>query len=220
MAILGTLISFQVIDFCGINVAKIADKEFNEINSQELWFEPTDVHKAAKAFQTDLWKTISVASPNLNELRTMISEIDPGDQEYSELAPEMEAWFLSKKLLAQSPSLTLLVTLGPRGVLVVRHSGPEEPFFIPRDRIDANTELSARLYPALPPPSEANLNESGAGDCLAAGVIARALRGCSETQAIAGGLAAALASLVSPYAVPDKFPDPHIIDKAPYHKIS
>jgi hypothetical protein len=36
-----------------------------------VWFEPTDVRKAGKAFQSRHWTTLGYVSPNLNELLVM-----------------------------------------------------------------------------------------------------------------------------------------------------
>ncbi|XP_073982860.1 uncharacterized protein isoform X6 [Rhodnius prolixus] len=40
-----------------------------------IWFEPTELKKAAKPFSSELWKSITCTSPNLNELITIAKTV-------------------------------------------------------------------------------------------------------------------------------------------------
>ncbi|PNF20156.1 hypothetical protein B7P43_G00619 [Cryptotermes secundus] len=42
-----------------------------DLHKIKVWFEPTDVRKAGKVFQSRHWTTLGYVSPNLNELQVM-----------------------------------------------------------------------------------------------------------------------------------------------------
>lgn len=92
----------------------------------------------------------------------------------------------------------IIVTLGGHGLLVVRR----QPASMPLLSTEGDwKEISVRHYPA---PNVGRLvNVSGAGDCLASGMIAGMLKGSSEGRCVSIGLAAAGLALRSNNAVPD-----------------
>lgn len=89
--------------------------------------------------------------------------------------------------------------MGSAGLLVVRRNSAEEPLLSTKNTMD----VQVRHYRA--PDVENLVNVSGAGDCLAAGIIAAMLRGYSEEKSIAVGLDAASAALRTGSAVPSVF---------------
>lgn len=93
----------------------------------------------------------------------------------------------------------IIVTMGAAGLLVVRRNAAKDPLLSDKKSKD----VQVRHYCA---PDVLDLvNVSGAGDCLAAGIIASMLQGYSEEKSIAIGLDAARAALRSLSAVPKKF---------------
>ncbi|XP_067014265.2 uncharacterized protein [Anabrus simplex] len=173
-----------------------------------VWFEPTDLRKAAKPFSTDLWKTMSFISPNLNELRMIaksigvcsssveipISEMSPGEvlEETCSLAKELAEHIYM-----------VLVTLGHLGVMVVRKGTADDILFQAGKLVHTtrnNDPVSARLYSC--PQVEKLVNVSGAGDCFAAGFIVAMLQGLSECRCAAVGTSCAALALQTSSAVP------------------
>uniref|UniRef100_A0A1B6D9V0 Carbohydrate kinase PfkB domain-containing protein n=1 Tax=Clastoptera arizonana TaxID=38151 RepID=A0A1B6D9V0_9HEMI len=125
--------------------------EFCQDKKIPVMFEPTDVAKAAVPFQTDLWKTLNIISPNLKELMTIASflgyPVNDSLHENNLNAVLQEVVRLSVPLAVHIQ--TVLVTLGPLGIVVVGRQTPED-------------DISARYY-------SANLvdnvvSASGAGD--------------------------------------------------------
>lgn len=91
--------------------------------------------------------------------------------------------------------------MGAAGLLVARRNSAEEPLLSDRKTKD----VQVRHYCA--PDVLELVNVSGAGDCLAAGIIASMLQGYSEETSIAVGLDSARAALRSLSAVPKVFND-------------
>lgn len=95
----------------------------------------------------------------------------------------------------------IIVTMGSNGLLVVRRNSAKDPLLSSK----TSDDVQVRHYCALD--VSGLVNVSGAGDCLAAGIISAMLRGYSEEKSIAVGLDAARAALRSISAVPAVFND-------------
>lgn len=187
-----------------------------KISQIQVWFEPTDTRKAGKVFQSRHWTSLGYVSPNLNELQVMsqasglffsLSQFHSASEDDNILN---EASFLARNLVEHIGAA--IVTLGRLGVLVAREGEANEPLLqssrdIPRNR----SSVSVRHY-ALPLSiTECRIvNVSGAGDCLAAGMLEAMLRGLSETECVSVGFSAAAWSLQSSCAVPLNTPHTNI----------
>ncbi|XP_026285696.1 uncharacterized protein LOC113211521 isoform X1 [Frankliniella occidentalis] len=175
-----------------------------------VWFEPTDIHKAAKPLQTDSWMTIDFVSPNFNELSIMCKALSSDKChffDYLDLSDEdvvKEAQYLAS-LLGEHVR-TVIATLGHRGIVICRREDADEPFFLissdghaKRLPHQSSRSLQARFYPA---PVCQPVSVSGAGDCWNAGFISAALQGKTEISCVKAGFSAALCSLAATSAVP------------------
>lgn len=92
----------------------------------------------------------------------------------------------------------VIVTLSADGVLIARHADSKESLIS-----SVRNDLQIRHYPTSF--VEKLVNVSGAGDCLASGIISSMLRGLNEEECVAVGLEAALSSLQAFSAVPNGF---------------
>lgn len=162
-----------------------------------VFFEPTDVPTAPKPFLTPHSKAIKYITPNLNELKQIASTLNlpiPHSKDMPNCIQQAAA--IAKPITNYIPNI--IVTLGSHGLLVVRRQLPSTPLLNAEDNC---REISFRHYPA---PKVGNLvNVSGAGDCLASGMIVGMLKGLSEEKCVSIGLAAAGLALRSKNAVPD-----------------
>ncbi|XP_054283988.1 uncharacterized protein LOC129000928 [Macrosteles quadrilineatus] len=152
-------------------------------------FEPTDVSKATIPFMCDAWKGISLITPNIKELRKIATfvglDVGSGEDQVTSLEEVVSmASPLAKHIQ------TVMVTLGALGVLMVGRPNP-------------GASVTARYYACSPLDHVQSV--SGAGDCLAAGVISGMLAGLTEAECVSVGLAAAHDSLHSFTAVPQQF---------------
>ncbi|KAK3913918.1 Ribokinase, partial [Frankliniella fusca] len=175
-----------------------------------VWFEPTDIHKAAKPLQSNIWKTIDFVSPNFNELRVMCNAAELGTYgtvDANDL-PDEDVIRESKELAVSLGEhvRTVIATLGHRGIVLCRRGDADEPFFevsggnrAKRLPHQIAKPLEARYYPA---PLCRPVSVSGAGDCWNAGFISAALLGKSEKDCVEAGFNAALCSLAATSAVP------------------
>ncbi|GFR18203.1 pfkB domain-containing protein [Trichonephila clavata] len=174
---------------------------------QDVWFEPTDLSRAFRPFQaSSKWRSaLSYASPNLNELRVMHNIVFGKDYQLSAGPGDNLEEVLDESLKLGVPLLdgqlhTLIVTLGPHGVLLITNL-PSEIHFptgqepTPKDKVRA-------VYYSAPKP-EKIVSVSGAGDCFAAGMIGCILNGLDPEDCIRAGQRAALLSLTSHLSVPD-----------------
>ncbi|KAJ8916165.1 hypothetical protein NQ315_016304 [Exocentrus adspersus] len=162
-------------------------------------FEPTDVEIADKPFRTPYWKAVKLITPNLNELRHITStflENRPNKPISYKSNTVEEAAYLAKQLAGYIENV--IVTLGSSGVLVARKALAIDPFL----NYQQTKEVHLRHYPCTVVKDFVNV--SGAGDCLASGIIAGVLRGLPETQCLSIGFTAAETALYTQSAVPDK----------------
>ncbi|KAJ8020473.1 Pseudouridine-metabolizing bifunctional protein C1861.05 [Holothuria leucospilota] len=173
-----------------------------------VWFEPTCVKKATKPFQTDAWKSLSYASPNLNELRMMYASLEGEetvdfDRELSLTDKLRECLQLSKRLM--EGIYCLVITLGEDGILVVRNAEPEDPFISGKTEELQDNDISAIHYPPWGDDKTTQnvINVSGAGDCFAAAMMVGILRKHTPDTCIKMGLYAAQLSLQSYCSIPE-----------------
>ncbi|ELT92573.1 hypothetical protein CAPTEDRAFT_219381 [Capitella teleta] len=175
-----------------------------DILSQRVWFEPTDANLLPKLFSSGSWRHLTIASPNMNELRMLHACIQGRslsldtkssvESSLEETVAEVEC--LASSVLAHIPCL--VVTLGRHGVLLCNRNDAASPFTLHH----AN-EISFVRFPSLKQPDDKIVSVSGAGDCLAAGVMHGISVGLPVEDSFHLGLRAALCSLKSNVAVPN-----------------
>uniref|UniRef100_A0A3B3STS0 Zgc:136858 n=1 Tax=Paramormyrops kingsleyae TaxID=1676925 RepID=A0A3B3STS0_9TELE len=176
-----------------------------------VWFEPTDVDKAIKPFLSESWKALTYTSPNLMELCAM-------NQALGLLTPDGAILAVLEAVLHCAASLSrpllehlrcVVVTLGSLGVLLCGEHEEGGVRVQPGIRSALRKgRLCAVHYPAVSIPPEDIVNVSGAGDSLAAGLIAGILQGQDADICVRMGLLAARLSLSSPHPVaPSLCPD-------------
>ncbi|XP_067906851.1 LOW QUALITY PROTEIN: uncharacterized protein zgc:136858 [Heterodontus francisci] len=166
-------------------------------------FEPTDYIAACKPFESDCWKALTYTSPNLMELRAMNEAL--GLPVPAELPSVMDdvmgvALDMSRPLLEHLQCV--IVTLGEQGVLLcgrteegtISLQPKKAPKIVPG-------KVCAFHYPAIAVEREEILNVSGAGDSLAAGIVAGILTAQETHTCIRMGLLAASYSLRSQEAI-------------------
>ncbi|KAH9508287.1 hypothetical protein Btru_050730 [Bulinus truncatus] len=177
--------------------------------SVPVWFEPTDLFKCKAPFQTDAWRKLSFISPNLVELISMyqamcqklgVDGIQVSITEDSDIQEILAASVVMCHDLA-SHIPVILLTLGRHGVLLCHKLGENHHFLPPTNA----GPFKAIYYPSFSQDMEPSkiVSVSGAGDCLAATIIASMLNGHSIDQCIKYGLLAAYVSIQSLSAVPD-----------------
>ncbi|XP_073982867.1 uncharacterized protein isoform X2 [Rhodnius prolixus] len=170
-----------------------------------IWFEPTELKKAAKPFSSELWKSITCTSPNLNELITIAKTVGvSGD--ISGNIDDTDINTLIKLLAHLTIPLAeyipvIMITLGRNGILMISRVKHDEAI---KDNFQSQSkEIFVRYYPAAP--QEKLINAVGAGDCAAAGFISGILQGFTEPECVSLGIRAAKQALKSNTAIPQKF---------------
>ncbi|XP_018564325.1 pseudouridine-metabolizing bifunctional protein C1861.05 [Anoplophora glabripennis] len=159
-------------------------------------FEPTDVEISDKPFKTPYWKAIKLITPNLNELKHVTTFLNiPKNTTIS--SPLDEAIYLAKQL-ASGWIENVIVTLGPSGVLIARRGLATDSLL----NYQQTSEVLVRHYPCNV--IEDFVNVSGAGDCLASGIVVGILKGLSEARCLSIGFSAAKSALYSQSAVPEQ----------------
>ncbi|XP_018320468.1 uncharacterized protein LOC108733691 [Agrilus planipennis] len=163
-------------------------------------FEPTDVPTAIVPFQTPFWRNIDIITPNLNELKEIAKCLGLIKHYSSCKINEINAC-ANLALAVANKINTVILTLSNNGLIIARKEDSTEPLL----NLSSNkTKLPrARHYPALS--VQDLVNVSGAGDCLASGIIIGIIKGYSEVDCIANGLYAAVDSLRSESAIPNNF---------------
>ncbi|XP_032682752.1 pseudouridine-metabolizing bifunctional protein C1861.05 isoform X2 [Odontomachus brunneus] len=167
-----------------------------------VWYEPTDIQKAAKIFEVGRqWQNVlHFISPNLYELRVISRFFDIPVIKNTNW--ETEARLMAGKLSEHIP--VIITTLGPQGVLVTRGASEHEPFYDKDGKLVVNSPIVSRLYSIEKSATESDevINVSGCGDCLTAGVIYGIHRDLNESNCISIALKAAALSLKSFDTVP------------------
>jgi len=169
----------------------MVDTAANAVKAGALvFYEPTSVPKAKQICENDSFiKHVSYAFPNEDELFAMsntpvVEQSAADDFEHVKHA--------ASKLLGRmrSDSAHVVVTLGPRGVLLASKVGGSE------------SSVEHTLFPAE---VISKVSSNGAGDTLCGAFIHALLNGADEKQAIRFGMKAAILSLqyeggaISPY---------------------
>ncbi|GCC37704.1 hypothetical protein chiPu_0016210 [Chiloscyllium punctatum] len=166
-------------------------------------FEPTDSIAACKPFESDSWKSLTFTSPNLQELRAMNEALGlPVPTELPTLMDDVigVALDMSQPLLKHLQCV--IVTLGHQGVLLCGRSEEGTIFLQPKKASKiVPGKVCAIHYPAIAVEPKEILNVSGAGDSLAAGIIAGILTQQATHTCIRMGLLAASYSLKSQEAI-------------------
>ncbi|XP_031847824.2 uncharacterized protein LOC116433651 [Nomia melanderi] len=170
-----------------------------------VWYEPTDLKKATKIFETNSqWQNVlHFISPNRNELRAI-------GKYFGISVPAVESSFDLEEVKAIAEQVAEFVpvvisTLGSQGVLVVRKALGNEPFYDKEGKLISHTATTSRLYLPLSYTSDDSnetFNVSGCGDCLTAGIICGIHKNMIETDCLSLALKAAALSLTSLDAVP------------------
>ncbi|XP_038052596.1 pseudouridine-metabolizing bifunctional protein C1861.05-like [Patiria miniata] len=169
-----------------------------------VWYEPTCIVKSYKPFQSDCWKTLSYISPNFKELCMISNCLD--SKQAAEYPGCLTLHEKMKKSIELSQQLLhhiycVVVTLGADGVLVCRNAEANQPFLVGSTTVKETTsKRSAVHYPACTTENMASV--SGAGDCLAGGMIAGIVHGVPANECILSGMLAARASIQSYLTVP------------------
>jgi len=179
-------------------------------NKVPLFYEPTDLRKARLPLSSPIPSAMVFTSPNLGELKAMLEEL-PGSSQHlpkiSSSSNESDVLHIAReasKLIAYYGISVLLVTMSEAGVLLVRQGLPDAPLPLSGQSLMLQkSPLSAVWYKGQPCPATSLVSVSGAGDCLAAGFIAAALKGLCQDSAVAAGLQAAKHSCTVSAAVPE-----------------
>jgi len=156
-----------------------------------VFFEPTSVPKAKQICENDSFiKNVSYAFPNEDELFAMSNIPVEGQNAADDLEHvKHAATSLLGRMRSDSPA-HVIVTLGPRGVLLASKVG------------DPESSVEHTVFPAE---AISKVSSNGAGDTLCGAFIHALLNGADEKQAIRFGMKAAILSLqyedgaISPY---------------------
>lgn len=176
-----------------------------------IWYEPTDVKKACKIFDSHSeWQNVlQFISPNIKELLvigeyfSIISGIHKSANSEIEVVRD-----ISEKLVKYVP--VVITTIGLNGLLVARKSSKKDLFYHRSGKnklslIENDTTVQSRIYSPLSTinvKAKTKYSVSGCGDCLAAGIIGGILKGIDEVSCVNLGLRAAGISLQSLETVP------------------
>ncbi|XP_074656548.1 uncharacterized protein LOC141909812 [Tubulanus polymorphus] len=180
-------------------------------NNIPVWFEPTDIHKAGKAFRkttNGTWKHLTYVSPNLKELLVIHATIT-GQQ-----IPDLSGGMVKTKeedfediLMRIGPVLDVVpfvfVTIGSNGLVVCRRTEMDHPVPVRGKLLQERNGLTIVHYnPCTEEQRPDNIvSVSGAGDSLNAGIISSILKGHELDLAVKTGLFAAYHSLSSHYTI-------------------
>eukprot|EP00985_Skeletonema_marinoi_P011130 scaffold5268_cov167-Skeletonema_marinoi.AAC.1 len=156
-----------------------------------VFFEPTSVPKAKQICENDSFiKNVSYAFPNEDELLAMSNTSVEGESTTDDLEHVKHAASNLLGRMRSDSSAHVVVTLGPRGVLLASKSGGP----------DSSVE-----HTVFPAEAISKVSSNGAGDTLCGAFIHALLNGADEKQAVRFGMKAAILSLqyedgaISPY---------------------
>ncbi|KAK3087607.1 hypothetical protein FSP39_008289 [Pinctada imbricata] len=176
--------------------------ELAKQNGVPVWYEPTDLHKAVKPFQTKVTSPVQYSSPNMNELRVMSTYMSNGtDSHNTENVDELpqdqvirECVDRLKTVITKIP--VVIATIGHHGVVLCQRScqgSAEDKYNVTVDWFPATCH-GAKVKDIV--------SVSGAGDCMVAAVLSGLIKGVAMETNIKSGLIAAQMSLQSHHAVP------------------
>ncbi|XP_039312020.1 pseudouridine-metabolizing bifunctional protein C1861.05 isoform X2 [Solenopsis invicta] len=168
-----------------------------------VWYEPTDIQKAARIFQVGpQWENVlHFISPNWNELKVISEHL--GIPVIAETLDPAAVKSVAERLSKHIP--VVVTTLGAQGVLVTRKASQNEPFYDESGKlVVSSSSVTSRLYPAVDGAERTGeiVSVSGCGDCLTAGIIYGIHKNLDEVGCISLALEAAALSLRSYDAVP------------------
>ncbi|CAD7092908.1 unnamed protein product [Hermetia illucens] len=153
-----------------------------------------------------LTNQIKFISPNIYELQKIAQVLNTGT-EINEINMTSNADILrTAKNLARSVIEhfdTIIVTLGPLGVLIASKSTTKPIFNNQQQYSIERGPVKYRHY--LAPKLDNLVNVSGAGDSFTSGFISAMLSGATEDTCVAIAFQAAQCALKSESAVPDKY---------------
>jgi pseudouridylate synthase / pseudouridine kinase len=154
-----------------------------------VFFEPTDLKFAGKPFQfpEQLYSAIHYVSPNIYELRTIVSQMGLSYNEQNPSTMTKDVLLSHSKELSEivcSKIRKCIVTLGDSGALI--------------------STKSAHHYYAVKPITKL-VNVSGAGDSFVSGYITAMLKEYPENICVALGFKAANRALMAKSPVPDQY---------------
>lgn len=187
--------------------------------NRPAFFEPTDMRIAAKPFElpAELVRQIKFISPNIYELNTIARALNHPEIIESTEASVERLFEVDRELFAKIKSATsataglidnVVVTLGPRGVIVARKNSESLKFFDENHQYvqvarEASPFVAARFYEAQPIADIANV--SGAGDSFNSGFVAALIHGRDEDVCVSVGLECARNALGSHSPVAERY---------------
>ncbi|XP_039295710.1 pseudouridine-metabolizing bifunctional protein C1861.05 [Nilaparvata lugens] len=164
-------------------------------HGKPVWFEPTDIVTANKAFKSEAWKKLRFTSPNFKELQeiSIATGLASATSKFESMTRDeiIDASFKMAALLAEHIE-TVMVTLGQHGVMMV-------------GRESATSTITGRYYSLSSDLRLDIASVSGAGDCCAAGYIRGWLTGLPESSCMSLAFASAVDSLHCFDTVPKQF---------------
>ncbi|CDW53666.1 Indigoidine A and PfkB domain containing protein [Trichuris trichiura] len=153
-----------------------------------IWFDPADRKKAKRVFKSDCWKNLTYFSPNRNEFLDSLPLMNLRVDNENVFDSSFLKSFIQQHCDTVLGNLKLLLlTLDREGIIAASKSQDELP--------------QVAHYKA--PKVGSVLNESGAGDCLNAGIIYSLLQGYPMDRCIQFGLRCVKASLLSHSTIPE-----------------
>ncbi len=161
-----------------------------------VFFEPTDKNKGLQILKSPYIGALTYASPNLAELRSLAGSTETEERDEAKNLNELlqECIHLSREVLDTIPFL--VVTLGERGVLVVRRGLDSDPLPLKNaSNLRKEETYSAKHYPVSP--FENVISVVGAGDCFTRAFVAGLLNGLDQDLAVSVGIQAARLSLAN-----------------------
>lgn len=177
------------------------------------FFEPTDMRIAGKPFTlpADLVRQIKFISPNIYELNEIAKALGgaaniPNGLPIDELLASHVASLKSLATQVNEHVDNILITMGSRGLLLVRKNGVDTKFFSEHSGFLGQSGqgiTQMRLYPAQS--IDYVINVSGAGDSFSSGFITAMIRGKSEAICVSVGFQSAITALQGLGAVPDHY---------------
>ncbi|XP_029635234.1 pseudouridine-metabolizing bifunctional protein C1861.05 [Octopus sinensis] len=174
-----------------------------------VWFEPTDIDKAALPFLTAAQNMFTYISPNIAELCVIYHTVTKKEadsflknksslnQSNIEVVIE-KCTELCKALISLVP--IIIVTMGELGVLVCRSGDITSRLPIKGMSVQQANNMEVKYFPAKKCVDVCSV--SGAGDCFAASMIAGIVEGYDLDTCVQSGLELATLSLQSMQPVP------------------
>lgn len=192
--------------------------------SLTVFYEPTDMLIAGKPFELnpEQYRQIKFMTPNVHELRKIAQTLKPSLSIASTVAAthDDDSNIVNEKFLNEVAELcdklhdieNIIVTAGCHGIFIQRFFNSESTFFTNDFKyIDCEEsggggvrKKSLRHYPSMTIERDVK-SSSGAGDSFCAGFITGMLNHKSEAICVSIGLEAAIVSLRSVNAVPERF---------------